>query len=173
MGLEENAVALVANFRFVARDSKTGKAAPINQLAPQTEEEKILYADEQQYDEWQKKRRMQDNATTKGGKSPQDFERQQALLAEGRVLTDMPALADKNNILIRDTILENVYICQPQQRNIHGRIFGGFLMRMAYQLAFSTCYLFVGRRPLFIEVDRIDFLRPVSEKEFKLLVNVQ
>ena len=25
--------------------------------------------------------------------------------------------------------MQNTFICQPQQRNLHGRIFGGFLMR--------------------------------------------
>jgi acyl-coenzyme A thioesterase 9 len=73
----------------------------------------------------------------------------------------MPALADHNTILIRDTKLENAIICQPQQRNMHGRIFGGFLMRRAYELAFSTCYVFGGMRPLFLEVDHVDFRKPV------------
>lgn len=163
---EQDPVALVANFRFVARDSKTGKSAPVNQLAPQSQEEKQLFAKEQLGDERQKKRRMQQHVISNDLKSPQNMERLQALLAEGRVLSDMPALADKNSILIRDTSLENAYICQPQQRNMHGRIFGGFLIRMAYELAFSTCYLFVGHRPHFVEVDRIDFLRPVDVGDF-------
>lgn len=30
--------------------------------------------------------------------------------------------------------LENTFTCQPQQRNMHGRIFGGFLMRWACML---------------------------------------
>lgn len=74
----------------------------------------------------------------------------------------MPALADRNSILIRDTRLENAIICQPQQRNMHGRIFGGFLMRRAFEIAFSTAYVFGGIRPLFLEVDHVDFRRPVS-----------
>ena len=28
-----------------------------------------------------------------------------------------------------ETSLENTFTCQPQQRNVHGRVFGGFLMR--------------------------------------------
>jgi acyl-coenzyme A thioesterase 9 len=32
-------------------------------------------------------------------------------------------------LLMDDTSLENTFTCQPQQRNMHGRIFGGFLMR--------------------------------------------
>lgn len=151
----------MAIFRFVARDSQSGKSAPVNQLAPQSQEEKQLFAQGQTYDERQKKRRMQ-HIVNNGLKSPHDSQRLQVLLAEGRVLKDMPALADKNSILMRDTSLENVHICQPQQRNMHGRIFGGFLMRMAFELAYSTCYLFVGHQPIFVEVDRIDFLKPVS-----------
>ena len=30
-----------------------------------------------------------------------------------------------------DTSLENTFTCQPQMRNVHGRVFGGFLMRCA------------------------------------------
>ncbi len=40
----EDNIALVANFTFVARDSQTQKAAPVNYLVPETEEEKHLYA---------------------------------------------------------------------------------------------------------------------------------
>ncbi|KAB1226566.1 Acyl-coenzyme A thioesterase 9, mitochondrial [Morella rubra] len=72
----------------------------------------------------------------------------------------MPALADRDSILLRDTRLENSLICQPQQRNIHGRIFGGFLMHLAFELAFSTAYVFAGLVPCFLEVDHVDFLKP-------------
>ena len=41
---EKENVALIANFTFVARDWQTQKAAPVNHLVPQTEEEKQLYA---------------------------------------------------------------------------------------------------------------------------------
>jgi acyl-coenzyme A thioesterase 9 len=84
------------------------------------------------------------------------------LLAEGHVFSDFPSLADRDSILMKDTRLENALICQPQQRNLHGRIFGGFLMHRAFELAFSTAYAFVGQRPCFLEVDHVDCLKPVS-----------
>jgi acyl-coenzyme A thioesterase 9 len=37
--------------------------------------------------------------------------------------------ADSNLLLMDETSLENTFTCQPQQRNVHGRVFGGFLMR--------------------------------------------
>ena len=55
--------------------------------------------------------------------------------------------ADRSCLLMDETSLENTFTCQPQQRNIHGRIFGGFLMRRAFELAHSTAYLFAGSRP--------------------------
>ena len=66
-------------------------------------------------------------------------------------------------MLIRHTKLENAIIYQPQQRNMHGRIFGSFLMHCAFELAFSTCYVFGGGCPYFLEVDHIDFRKPVHE----------
>ncbi|KAL6209066.1 hypothetical protein ACLB2K_020009 [Fragaria x ananassa] len=119
-----DSLALSANFIFVARDSKTGKAAPVNRLLPETEREQFLFKEAEARNNLRKR--------TRGGQK-REFEngevnRLESLLAEGRIFCDMPALADRDSILLRNTSLENSLICQPQQRNIHGRIFGGFLM---------------------------------------------
>lgn len=157
---EKEDVALVANFTFVARDSETKKAAPVNQLVPETEEEKRLYALGEARNELKKQQRKQ--GIPDASKDEVDKQRLKDILFEGRILCDMPALADRDAVLIRHTKLENAIICQPQQRNMHGRIFGGFLMRRAFELAFSTCYVFAGARPLFLEVDHVDFRKPVD-----------
>ncbi|XP_061989794.1 acyl-coenzyme A thioesterase 2, chloroplastic-like [Rosa rugosa] len=155
-------VALIANFTFVARDSKTGKSAPVNQITPETEKEKLLWEAADKRNEMRKKNRAEHKIDIED----KDKNRLNALLAEGRVFCDMPALADRDSILIRDTCLQNSFICQPQQRNIHGRIFGGFLMRRAFELAFSTTYAFAGSAPHFLEVDHVDFVRPVDVGNF-------
>ncbi|CAB4321403.1 unnamed protein product [Prunus armeniaca] len=49
---------------------------------------------------------------------------------------------------------------------MHGRIFGGFLMYRAFELAFSTAYAFAGLVPCFSEVDHIEFLKPVDVGDF-------
>ncbi|WOL04452.1 hypothetical protein Cni_G13173 [Canna indica] len=163
-----DAVALTANFTFVARDSKTGKSAPVNRLSPETEQEKLLFREGEERDKIRKRKRdEQKREFQNGGHSLHgDMKRLRELLAEGRVFCDMPALADRDSILIRNTGLENSLICQPQQRNLHGRIFGGFLMNLAFELAFSTAYAFVGQRPCFLEVDHVDFLKPVDVGDF-------
>lgn len=156
-----DSVALTANFIFVARDSKTGKAAPVNRLSPETEHEKFLFEEAEARSKLRKRKRIDRREFENG-----ELNRLESLLAEGRIFCDMPALADRDSILLRDTHLENAMICQPQQRNIHGRIFGGFLMHRAFELAFSTAYAFAGLVPCFLEVDHVDFLRPVDVGDF-------
>lgn len=165
-GSDSDSVVLTANFIFVARDSKTGKAAPVNRLSPETAREKLLFEQAEARNNLKKRKR---------GGEKKDHENEEEkklkdLLAEGRIFCDMPALADRDSILLRDTSLENSLICHPQQRNIHGRIFGGFLMNRAFELAFSTAYAFAGLVPYFLEVDHVDFLRPVSL--FFILLNI-
>ncbi|KAI3418257.1 uncharacterized protein J3R85_013858 [Psidium guajava] len=157
-----NSVALTANFIFVARDSKTHKAAPVNRLSPVTDREILLFKDAEARSKLRKRKSVGERKETDDGIA----KRLNELLAEGRIFSDMPALADRNSILLRDTRLENSLICQPQQRNIHGRIFGGFLMHRAFELAFSTAYAFAGLVPCFLEVDHVDFLRPVDVGDF-------
>lgn len=155
-----DSIALIANFTFVARDSKTGKSAPVNPVSPETELEKLLWEEAEERNQLRKKKKAERKKDFDNG----DIDRLNALLAEGRIFCDMPALADRDSILIEDTCLQNSFICQPQQRNIHGRIFGGFLMRRAFELAFSTTYAFAGVAPHFLEVDHVDFFKPVSSQ---------
>ncbi|XP_010672467.2 acyl-coenzyme A thioesterase 2, chloroplastic isoform X1 [Beta vulgaris subsp. vulgaris] len=155
-------LALVANFTFVARDAETGQSAPINRISPETEQEKLLWEQAEARNKMRKVKRGEQ----KNKIDNQDIIRINELLAEGRVFVDLPALADRDSILIRDTCLQSSIICQPQQRNIHGRIFGGFLMRKAFELAFSTAYTFAGASPRFVEVDHVDFVKPVDVGNF-------
>ncbi|KAM0876701.1 hypothetical protein ACQ4PT_036002 [Festuca glaucescens] len=165
---ESDPIALTANFTFVARDSVTGKSAPVNRLSPETERETRLFEEGEAQDKLRKKKREEQKGMHGNvlHKFRAEAERLNALLAEGRVFSDLPALADRDSILLRDTRLETSLICQPQQRNLHGRIFGGFLMHRAFELAFSTAYAFVGQRPCFLEVDHVDFLKPVDVGDF-------
>ncbi|GBG77596.1 hypothetical protein CBR_g24043 [Chara braunii] len=158
---------LVALYTFVARDYQTNKAVPVNRLAPETAEEKRLFEEGQARDRRRKELRSRQQQRLQGVPSISpihlmDDDRLHESLSEGRILQEMPALSDGNSILIRDTQMESTMICMHQEKNIHGKIFGGFLMRQAYELAFATCYVFSGLRPVFLENDQITFHRPVD-----------
>jgi acyl-coenzyme A thioesterase 9 len=85
-----------------------------------------------------------------------------ALLQEAAPLLTMPTLADGGAVLLKDTAMQNAMIAQPQVQNLHNRIFGGFLMRRAFELAFANAYMFGGTRPRFREVDEVSFTAPVD-----------
>jgi acyl-coenzyme A thioesterase 9 len=85
-----------------------------------------------------------------------------ALVERGSAIVDMPALAHPNAVLMGQTTLENCFLCQPQNGNMAGSVFGGFLMHRAYDIAAAAAYTFAGARPHFLECDRIQFLRSVE-----------
>lgn len=39
---------------------------------------------------------------------------------------------------MRDAKLENLVICYPVKRNLYGKIFGGYLMRSAFETALAN-----------------------------------
>uniref|UniRef100_A0A6B2L6S8 HotDog ACOT-type domain-containing protein n=1 Tax=Arcella intermedia TaxID=1963864 RepID=A0A6B2L6S8_9EUKA len=154
---------LVSTFTFVARNPRTEGAIGVPGLILETEEEKALFNERQKNYETTNQRRKKTLANV-GYDWPD--ERSLAignqLLQEARPLIDMPALANGESILVSSTKLSNAFICHRQQRNIYGRIFGGFLMRKAFELASATAYLFCGVNPRFREIDHVVFRKPVN-----------
>ena len=181
-------VCMEANFTFVARDAATKKAVGIAPFAPSTPREEVLFEQcERRYARLTWRRGMERAqhardwarvAELRAALNPDDAAAQQrederlteekasvaALLTEAQQALAMPALAavDAGVVLMPVTRLENSLICQPQQRNTAGRVFGGFLLRRAYELAFACSYTFGGRRPIFRRVDEVTFHTPVD-----------
>ena len=60
------------------------------------------------------------------------------------------------------TKLQNTLVCQPQYRNRHQfQIFGGFLLKQTFELAFCCAANFSHSRPTFVSADPCTFLNPV------------
>lgn len=152
---------LEAYFTFVTLHPITKKAISIPSLLPETEEEYIHYELGARKAQIRKEQRQQNNTIVEQQRLFIDTRAKELLLEAGPLL-QMPSLADPNTILISSTLQSNALIAQPQSRNLHDRIFGGFLMRRAFELAFATAYLFGGDRPQFIEVDDVSFDKPVD-----------
>jgi acyl-coenzyme A thioesterase 9 len=155
---------LEAAFTFVARDPQTNRPAAINPLAiPAEGEEARRFAVGAQRDAARKALRQLAKESPTGHTLDQEtILSAHDLLAQSKRLLSMPALADPTEILMSETRLHNALIAQPQQRNTAGRVFGGFLMRRAFELAHTTAYLFGGRRPIFLELDEVKFASAVS-----------
>ena len=148
---------LEAFVTFVTLDPVTKKPTAIPPLIPQTAEEKAHSDAGAARAALRKKRRQQQNSY-----SPELDRFAQSLVDEAGPLIKMPSLADPNSILMSQTAMQNALIAQPQVRNLHNRVFGGYLMRLAFELAFSNAYVFCGVRPIFLEVDEVSFTSPVD-----------
>eukprot|EP00978_Attheya_sp_CCMP212_P003918 scaffold8359_cov53-Attheya_sp.AAC.3 len=149
---------LEAYFTFVTLDPETKRPVPICPLLPQTDEEKAYWDAGAKRAATKKLARQQKSQATTSDKADVASK----LLAEAAPLIRMPSLADPNSILMDQTAMQNAMIAQPQVRNLHGRIFGGFLMRRAFELGFATAYVFGGDKPQFLEVDGVSFESPVD-----------
>lgn len=133
---------LTADFTFVARDPKSNLAMRVPQL---------LVQGESQHSEW---KMVQDRISLrKARSSPANRDDRSsssvaaaALMEQGRLLTELPGPSQSGAMLSAATALENTFVTQPQTRNMSGRVFGGFLMKRAFELAFSTAYMFSGCR---------------------------
>ena len=148
---------LEAYVTFVVLDRETGRPTKIPPIVPETELERKYFAQGAQ-------RAAQKKALRKAGKTPSEETESHArqLLEKANPLLTMPSLADPYAILMPQTKMQAAEIAQPQVQNLHNRVFGGYLMRRAFELAFSTAYVFGGARPIFLEVDEVSFLAPVD-----------
>ncbi|KAI3639094.1 hypothetical protein MIR68_002624 [Amoeboaphelidium protococcarum] len=161
---------LLCKFTLVAKDPFSNKPlAQINHLVPSSaEEEKFIRMGLER-----KQRRLEDRKTDllDGQESPTQAESQlvHKLWIQGRDMKlnndgDLQgrSIEDRSSVaLMKDTRQTDMRICFPQERNMHGSVFGGFLMREAFELAYATATLYIKARPLTVAMDEIAFKKPV------------
>ena len=138
--IEENVSSrlLSSLFTYVARDTRTGKACPVNRFIPNGKAEEELYARRSQLAAMRKNKKTENTGKTvssgigsgsgfgfKGASDTQSV--LMSLVERGSAMVDMPALASSNAVLMKYTVLENSLVCQPQNVNMAGRVFGGYL----------------------------------------------
>lgn len=138
-------------FTYVARDKQTGRAAPVNKLVfdeNNHESAHIRLFEERKRIAAERKIEKKKSITEPAVLTLEET----AALNVGNALNNMPAVGLPDAVLMRNTSFENTFVCQPQNVNTAGRVFGGFLMHKAYDLALATGYTFAGACPVFQEV---------------------
>ncbi|EPQ27554.1 uncharacterized protein PFL1_04692 [Pseudozyma flocculosa PF-1] len=164
-------VCLTGRFTMAARNASTLKSQKIAPLLVETDAEKRLYA----IGEGFKKRKRQEAATSLERVPPTKDE---AVLLHSQYLEGLraglfsasderhggaatAAGADQHLVPVSKTALSATMHLHPQQRNVHGKVFGGFLMRSAYELAWMVAASFVHRQVQFLSLDALSFHAPV------------
>ncbi|KAJ1909094.1 hypothetical protein IWQ60_011360 [Tieghemiomyces parasiticus] len=72
-----------------------------------------------------------------------------------------PERKPANVVWSDETKLQSITVTMPADRNIHNKIFGGYLMRLALELAYAEAQLFTRRIPQVWAIDDISFRKPV------------
>lgn len=149
---------LTASMVFV--HVQNGRAAPVNQIKPDTEEERRRFDAGEAANRVRKLERVNSLKTSAPLSDESEKLHQAMMLGFGA-----------SAIALQSTHMEAVELMQPQERNRAGKIFGGFLMHEAYELAYTAAASFaaissagsgVVGAPTVIAVDDISFSKPVS-----------
>ncbi|KAJ3894452.1 Thioesterase/thiol ester dehydrase-isomerase [Lentinula edodes] len=146
---EKDETILLGRFSMVCRNAKTNQAYPVGPLIISTEEEKTLFSIGHEL----KSRRAS---------------RAQRSLSRVPPSSQEAAALHENYLKFGAAISQHSYGHQrkcmlmfPQERNVHQKIFGGYLMRLAYELGFSNASMFCRGRVRFLGLDEISFKLPV------------
>lgn len=114
---------------MACRHSKTAKAKPIPQLIIQNEEDKAI----QELGKRQKERKQLTAQTSLDTHQPSIEESailHRLFMGKRAALYEKTAPKPDNMLWISETGITSALLMHPQERNIHGKVFGGYLMRL-------------------------------------------
>lgn len=164
--IEDKDVFLTANFTFVARDPETKRAFAINRLVPQTSQEQEMFVRAEEFNNAKKLKAVQE----KGHVLPPTAEESHIIHdkwlrgeeLEQAIRKHGDAQVSNNIVPMSKTRTYSTMMMQPQYRNRHSyMIFGGYLMRQTFELAYSCSASFSNSSPRFITMDTTTFKNPV------------
>jgi acyl-coenzyme A thioesterase 9 len=146
-------LAALAKFVFVARSQDGSIAVKVPRLVLETTREQEIY----DLGKARHKYRLSRSAQSLFHQPP--TEKESMILHRLLMRPD----SDAHVWPMRSTEMTSLRICHPQERNIHNFIFGGYLMREAFELAYSTAALFTRGAALTVTtVDDVTFVHPVA-----------
>lgn len=156
--LPHDNIFLSANFTFVARNPQTHKSFAINRLLPVTESQWLDY----------RRAESRNNLKKMSAKSLSVIS---PSADESKLIHDMwLASVDfdqqvdkpKNLRFMNNTTMTSTLFMQPQYRNRHSyMIFGGYLLRQSFELAYCASAEFASAGPRFVSLDSTTFKQPV------------
>uniref|UniRef100_A0A915AJC2 HotDog ACOT-type domain-containing protein n=1 Tax=Parascaris univalens TaxID=6257 RepID=A0A915AJC2_PARUN len=161
---------LNARFVMVGRDPSATRSLPLAPLKTTSEEEEKII----ERGEVARKLRKMNEARSLLKFPPNEAER--SLLHDMFVKTlDPKNLSFRHRVLppnhewIDESKLKNAIICFPSQRSVYNKVFGGYIMRIAFELAWANAAMYSKERADIVAVDDINFKNPVEIGDILLL----
>ncbi|KAH8811885.1 acyl-coenzyme A thioesterase 9 [Xylogone sp. PMI_703] len=160
--VKEEDILVTCAFTMVSLDPATKKPVAIAPLKAETEEEKRLF--NQGQENYNMKKNLAKTALLKQTPNDEESDLIHALWLRQLDYHDpnTPARKPTNALYMKSTSIQSVQIMQPQYRNRHNfMIFGGFLLKTTFELAFTCASAISHSRPTFIALDPSTFENPV------------
>jgi len=174
--MDGKSVYLEGLFQMVALGKLSGKPVTVNRLRLTTPDEEKIFKEGEERFKLAKENRSKSLLASETPPTPEETLHIHALHLEGRKYENPRAtdpaleqyqasgLTQKPDDVryMSDTWLDNTILTHPQDRNVHFKIFGGHLMRLGYDLAWSVGSLFSRDRHNFLHMDEVVFKQPVE-----------
>ncbi|AOA61910.1 hypothetical protein PP7435_CHR2-0578 [Komagataella phaffii CBS 7435] len=159
--LSDDAVFLKADFTFVARNPETHKSFPINHLLPTNEREWLDFRRAESHNA-QKKLRAKLETLDKVPPTQQESNLIHNLYIASKAVAKLDPEQSSKLIFMKDSQVSSTLFMQPQYRNRHSyMIFGGYLLRQTFELAYCAAGAFSCAPPRFVSLDSTTFKAPV------------
>lgn len=155
-------VLLTCQFTMVSLDKQTMKPVSIPRVIPNTAEERRLFAEGEQNSAYRKY--LKDKSLLKQVPNDEESGLIHSFWQKELQYHDPndPLRKPSNAIAMEKTKLSTTSIMQPQYRNRHNfMIFGGFLLKQTFELAFCCAASFSHAKPTFVSLDPSTFENPV------------
>lgn len=161
--INEEDVFMTANFTFVARHPVTKKSFPINHVVPNTKAQLKEFVRAEKYNNL-KKESAQKTGLTHLPPSEEEsriIHKKWLNTVPDYIKTHQPS-SQIHSSFMADSRMHSTIMMQPQYRNRHSyMIFGGYLLRTTFELAYSCSSAFAHDVTHFVSLDETSFRNPV------------
>ncbi|KAJ5747788.1 uncharacterized protein N7511_009484 [Penicillium nucicola] len=155
-------VLITCAFTMVSLDPATKTPVPVAPLLVETEEEKRLFKKGEA--NYQAKKALRKRSLLERAPDDEESDLIHSMWTKemSYLNPQTPPTRPENQVFMSDTVLKSAMIMQPQNRNRHNfMIFGGFLLKQSFELAFCCAASFSHARPNFLALDPSTFENPV------------
>ncbi|GAA5967819.1 hypothetical protein JCM3765_001892 [Sporobolomyces pararoseus] len=156
---QESRTILIGRFTMVCRSSRGGKHA-VPKLVVEGPEEKEMFEMGRELRETKKKRASK--SLERIPPSAEEAAMMHDLFLKNAPLYERKSATPSNIVFMADTRIRSANLMHPQYRNLHNKVFGGKLMSLAYETAYSTACLFARSPVTFVALDELQFAQPVE-----------
>ncbi|KAL5352985.1 hypothetical protein ACLOAV_001014 [Pseudogymnoascus australis] len=159
---KEEDILLTCAFTMVSLDPVTKKPVNISPLKLVTDEERRLYKEGEE--NYNAKKELSKIALRKQTPNDEESDLIHALWLKQSEYSNATSAMQKpaNAHYMASSLIQSVQIMQPQYRNRHNfMIFGGFLLKSTFELAFTCTSALSHARPRFLALDPSTFANPV------------